>query len=58
MIVRYVGPISDNSGYANAARNYIHALLTTDIKLTVSIHSFEAKNIRHEEIPVEIKARV
>ncbi len=41
MIVRYVGPVADHSGYGTAARNNIVAMLKAGIDLTVFPVTFE-----------------
>jgi len=46
--LKYVGAVGDTSGYANACRNYICALLdTNEIDLSVGIASFEKTKTSH-----------
>src|SRR3990167_10614019 len=46
--IRYVAPIGDVSGYAEAARNYICALIRQGLEVTVEPISFEKNhNINH-----------
>ena len=53
--LRWVGPFSDSSGYAVAARGYIEGLLTSEeIELTLSSPSFEIEKTTHGKMDDEI----
>lgn len=43
MRIKYVGPVSDSSGYAEAARMNIRGLLTAGVEVTIKNNSFEGE---------------
>lgn len=53
--VKYVGALSDSSGYGAAARNYICALLDTkQVDVTVGVMSFEAIKTTHGALQTRV----
>jgi len=57
--VRYVSAALDSSGYANAARNYIDALLSTNsVDLSIGLASFEQNKTNHGSIQDKILSLV
>ena len=57
--LRYVGAVADNSGYADAARNYIASLLSTgEVDLTVKTASFEHQKTSHGALADKIQTLI
>lgn len=50
MIVRYIGPFPNSSGYASAARNNVVAMARAGIDLTITQVSFEDQYTSHGEV--------